>query len=47
MLEKGVVAMDSLGGGSGGLRRQFGHTHAATPDDVLSVSFAFMKKRLR
>ncbi|MFI8323621.1 hypothetical protein [Streptomyces sp. NPDC085529] len=33
--------MDSLGGGSGGLRRQFGDTHAATPDDVPSVSFAF------
>ncbi|MCS0639840.1 hypothetical protein NX801_30245 [Streptomyces sp. LP05-1] len=33
--------MDFVGGGSGGLQRQFGNTHPTTPDDVLSVSFAF------
>lgn len=41
VLDRGIVAMESLGGGYGGLERQFGNTHPATPDDVLSVSFAF------
>jgi hypothetical protein len=41
VLEKTFVTRESLGGGSGGLQRQFGNTHPTTPDDVLSVTFAF------
>ncbi|NEB40241.1 hypothetical protein G3I54_25520 [Streptomyces sp. SID14515] len=41
LLEGTFVDMKSLGGGSGGLRPQFGNTHPATPDNVLSVTFAF------
>ncbi|MEU7006910.1 hypothetical protein [Streptomyces sp. NPDC046332] len=41
VLEGAFVGRQSLGGGSGGLQRYFGNTHPATPDDVLSVTFAF------
>ncbi|MFB7231384.1 hypothetical protein ACFCY9_27020 [Streptomyces fimicarius] len=41
LLEGTFVNMKSLGGGSGGLRPQFGDTHPAAPDNVLSVTFAF------
>ncbi|WP_435057390.1 hypothetical protein [Streptomyces sp. bgisy060] len=41
MLERSFVGMESLGGGSGQVQRQFGNMHPATPDDVLSVTFGF------
>ncbi|MEU3057764.1 hypothetical protein [Streptomyces griseus] len=41
LLEGTFVNMKSLSGGSGELRPQFGNTHPAAPDNVLSVTFAF------
>ncbi|MYX14921.1 hypothetical protein GTY67_16260 [Streptomyces sp. SID8374] len=41
VLEKGIVNMESLSDGDGGLQKQFGNTLASVPEDVLSVSFAF------
>ncbi|WP_137994194.1 hypothetical protein [Streptomyces vilmorinianum] len=41
VLEGAFVGRESLGSGSGQLQRQFGNTHPATPDGVLSVTFAF------
>lgn len=41
VLERAFVARESLGGGSGRLDPQFGNTHPATPEGVLSVTFAF------
>ncbi|MFG3498571.1 hypothetical protein [Streptomyces sp. NPDC047928] len=41
VLERAFVAREPLGAGSGGLEPRFGNTHPSTPDDVLSVTFAF------
>ncbi|MFB8246063.1 hypothetical protein ACFC5X_13575 [Streptomyces sp. NPDC055952] len=41
VLEKGIIEMDSLNGGSGVLKRNVGNTLASVPDDVVSVAFAF------
>ncbi|MEV7898441.1 hypothetical protein [Streptomyces cyaneofuscatus] len=41
VLEKLLVERESLGGGSGVLVPQFGNTHPATPDGVVSVTFVF------
>ncbi|MFZ4275596.1 hypothetical protein ACOZFM_23165 [Streptomyces arboris] len=41
VLEGLVVERESIGGGSGVLVPQFGNTHPATPDGVVSVTFAF------
>ncbi|MFF8016119.1 hypothetical protein [Streptomyces sp. NPDC007929] len=41
LLEKRIVEMESLSGGSGVLERRFGNTLESVPDDVLSVAFAF------
>ncbi|MFE2290581.1 hypothetical protein [Streptomyces sp. NPDC059452] len=41
VLEGLFVGMEPLAGGSGGLQPQFGNTHPAVPDGVVSVTFAF------
>lgn len=41
VLEGLLVERESLGGGSGELAPQFGNTHPAVPDGVVSVTFVF------
>ncbi|WP_326704673.1 hypothetical protein [Streptomyces cyaneofuscatus] len=41
VLEGLLVERESLGGGSGVLAPQFGNTHPATPEGVVSVTFVF------
>lgn len=41
-LDEAFVGREALGSGSGRLQSRFGNTHPATPENVLSVTFAFV-----